>query len=185
MRGQARGVDRRERGVADGGVVAVAVTGIQRDDDVGADVLEEGAHGIPDAALVGTDERVRRGVTGHVGVAVVEQLDARDAQQRRGPPQLALAHLGETDWVDAAARGDLAGLSPGRADDRRLHPRVGGVEQHRAGAEGLVVRMGHDDHQAWSLARRAHRVRHVVSVATAGDAGIRRRCSVSSRMGAP
>ena len=138
------GVDRGQRGVADDHVVAVAVAGVEGDDDIGTEALDDSSHLAGDERRLGGGQRSRRGLAGHAGVGVVEQVHDSDAENFGGRPQFGLAEGGEVVGLDAA----LAGLAAGGAQDGGVVAGSGGAGQDGSAPERLVVRVRDHDQQA-------------------------------------
>ena len=141
-------------GVAGAGMIAMAVGGVEADDDVGVDHGGERADGGVTAA--GSAEQSVPGsrVAVHAGVDEVEQHQPGDAEHVGGRPQLTLAQLAEGPIAEVDAGVGLAGLTSGRADDGGFsQPDPPARQQQRAAAERLVIGMRDDEEQSrWSVA---------------------------------
>lgn len=71
-------------------MVAVAVAGVERDDDIGTDVVDDGPQLGCDSARFGGHKHVRLGVSCRTGVDVVEKMHRSDAENSCRRPQLHL-----------------------------------------------------------------------------------------------
>jgi hypothetical protein len=74
------GVDGGQSGVANGDVVAVAIAGVEGDDHVGAQLLDDGLDLRRQQGRIDQDQCARRWLARHPRVDVAEQANQSDAQ---------------------------------------------------------------------------------------------------------
>jgi hypothetical protein len=139
--GQARRIDGGDGGVADGGVVAVAVAGVERHHRVGAKLVDDRSHLGADERRVGGGQRARGRLPIHPRVGIPEEAHLLDTEDGRGGSELRRPQLGDVVGGDPA----LAGLPAGRAQHDGAVAPGRGAGQDGAAPERLVVRVRDHD----------------------------------------
>jgi len=123
--------------------VPISVVGIQGDDDVGLNLINDVAHIGDHVTERRSGECLRPRLAGHAGIGVSQQDELGDAQCSAGGPQFVLAK--SADLGGGGEPRNITGLAASSAAHGYLGAVLRGKGDDRAGAKRLVVGMSDSD----------------------------------------